>query len=155
MLAVAGLLPAFMLTTVLVRSHKAYRARLATTWIGRGEEALKRRDTAGAIADFQAALQLRPDVTSYRLRLAGILANTGSTASAERELLAAREDHPADGRVNLALARLTATRGETAAAIAYCQAAVGGNWPADVDQRQAAESELALLRVGRRPATHP
>jgi predicted Zn-dependent protease len=150
-LAVIGLVPALVVTSVLVRSHKAYRARLAMMWIDRGEDAVKRHDRATAIQDFRSALQLRPDATQDRVRLADLLIDADDVDAAERELLAARQDHPAEGSVNLALARLTALRGDRAGASEYYQAAIRGSWPADANQRETAVAELSVLRARRDP----
>jgi len=147
LIAVIGLVPAWIVTGALVQSHKTYRTHLAVEWSDRGEAALARRDLSGAIDDFRAAARLVPQSISTELRLAAVLVSAHRLDDAHRELAAVRDANPKDGSVNLALARVAVERHDTAAAISYYQAAINGTWAGDAfDERQAAEREMRALQ---------
>jgi len=150
----AGLVPAFAATHLVVSQYKEQRLQLAAEWSDRGTRDLAARPQAAAI-DFQTALSYGPDRVMDRLHLAQALAAARRPAEAQAELLTLWTETPGDGEVNLELARVAATSGNLPDAVRYYHAAIDGAWSTGARAaRREARLELArlLLAGGQRLA---
>ena len=97
-----------------------------------------------AADDFRTALNYDQVNRQYRLRLAQALLADNRFAEARAHLISLWEEEPADGEVNLTLARLEAKRGKYRDAVRYYNDAINGVWEDDPRQaRTAARFELA------------
>lgn len=144
-LVIAGIVPAFALTSIVVGRYKDQRTALAREWAQRGERDLQASPNA-AVSDFETALAYGPDDPSDRLHLAEALIAAGQPAEARAHLLTLWAAEPGDGRLNLDLARLAAASGDVPEATRYYHAAVDGAWGEGApDARRAARLELATL----------
>lgn len=147
---IAGIIPTFAITLVIVGRYKDERAQLAQEWAARGDRDLS-ASPAAAVADFRSALPYAPDDTDTRLHLAEALIASGEREQARGHLLTLWAAEPGDGRVNLDLARLAAADGDVTAATRYYHAAIDGAWDNGATAaRRAARLELAkfLLQKG-------
>lgn len=147
---IAGIVPAFALTLVVVNRYKDERAQLAQEWAARGVQDL-RTNPGVAVADFRSALPYAPDDTETRLQLAEALIAAGQHEQAQGHLLTLWGAEPGDGRVNLDLARLAAADGDVSGATRYYHAAIDGAWENGATvARRTARLELAkfLLQKG-------
>lgn len=153
-IVLAGVVPAFGLTHLVVGEYKAQRLRLANEWSARGRHDLPSRPAAAAV-ELQTALSYGPERAADRLDLARALTAARRPAEAQAELLALWTDTPGDGEVNLELARASAMSGDVAAAVRYYHAAIDGAWESGAPSaRRQARLELArmLLAGGQRLA---
>ncbi len=138
-------------TGAIADGSRALQQRDGAEWFARGRARLARGEVDAAIEALRrATLTRRGDVT-YLLPLAEALTRSGRTAAATHALLAARDTHPDNPAVNLALARLAAGRDEADAAVRYYQNALYGIWPSAEGPR-AVRLELVrlLLAQGQR-----
>jgi tetratricopeptide (TPR) repeat protein len=149
-IVILGIVPAFVLTFLLVSRYKAQRVQFAREWTVRGERDMK-RSPAAAVADFETALAYGPDDAARRLRLAEALTASGARHEARAHLLTLWAQTPGDGRLNVDLARLAAADGDVTEATRYYHAAIDGAWDIGAAAaRRTARVELAalLLRAG-------
>jgi tetratricopeptide (TPR) repeat protein len=140
-----GIAPAFGITQFLVSRYRAGRDGLAVEWSRRGEADLASQP-AVAVSDFETALSYGPDRTADRFLLSKALVAAGRSAEAEAQLQALVTEDPANGEINLELARIAAADGAIDAAVRYYHAAIDGVWASNavVSRRNA---RLALARV--------
>lgn len=148
----------FAITSLLFRSFMARRAELGKQYGISGQQALNNGDAEQAVTDLRTSLSYAPDETNNRLLLAEALAKANHPEQARGYFLGLLDAQPADGFINLQLARLARQRNDTDAALRYYRAAAVGNWSSDssdsVDQRFHVQLELAeyLIGLGRLPS---
>jgi len=145
----------FAITSFLFRSFSARQAQLAKQYAARGQKELEQGDAAHAVTDLRASLSYAPDDATNRLLLAEALAQSNQLEQATSYFVSLLDAQPADGFLNLQLARLARKRKETRSAIDYYRAAAVGNWSGDsLRERFTVQLELAeyLIDLGRLPA---
>jgi tetratricopeptide (TPR) repeat protein len=148
---VLSTLALYAITSFLFQSFLARRVALGQEFAVSGQRALTRGDAEQAINDLRVSLAYAPDETSTQLLLAEALERAHHPAEAQAYFLNLLEEEPADGFLNLQLARLARQQRDTRSAIRYYRAAAVGNWNGDsLDERFHAQLELAdyLLDVG-------
>lgn len=118
-------------TQYFVNLHRNTQFSLANRWFLRGGEAMQAHLPDVAANDYRTALSYDPDNEEYRLRLAQALLAGNRLNEARAHLLSLWEEEPANGEVNLTLARLYAKRGDLNNAVRYYNNATGGVWPDD------------------------
>ncbi len=134
----------YAVTSFLFRSFSARRAELGRQFATEGQAALGRGDAQEAIHDLRISLDYAPDATNNRLLLAEALAQAHHPDEARSYFLTLLDTAPADGFLNLQLARLARQKNETQEALDYYRAAAGGNWNDDSrDERFRVQLELA------------
>jgi tetratricopeptide (TPR) repeat protein len=134
----------FALTQYLVNLHRDTEAALAVRWFQRGEQAMQANLPAVAADDYRTALSYHRESTQYRLRLAQALLAANRLVEARSHLLSLWEEEPANGEVNLTLARLYVRRGDYSNAVRYYGNAINGVWDdAPRQERVATRFELA------------
>lgn len=101
----------FALTKYLVRLHRQRELTLAQTWFARGNRAMETGYPAIAAEDYRTALSYDRENDQYRLRLAEALLAESHYPEASSHLLNLWEEDPADGEVNLNLARCMQSKG--------------------------------------------
>lgn len=142
---------AFGTATVFAnRFYQAKQQRLGQMWFGRGQAALSAGDPQSAIQDFRNALYYSHDDRSYRLRLAEALVAAHDIREAQSYLLTLWQDEPSNSTINLQLARLAASQGQTQVALRYYHGAIYGLW-SDGDvaaRRQQTRLELIHYLLG-------
>jgi tetratricopeptide (TPR) repeat protein len=143
------------LTQSFVNLHRQTELGLAHRWFARGEQAMQADLPEGAAEAYRTALNYDRENKYYRLRLAQALMGAATRlsrperaraaeAEARAHLLSLWEEEPANGEVNLTLARLEARRGRFANAVRYYNDAINGVWQNDPrKQRNEARLELA------------
>ena len=142
-----------MLTQFLVNLHRTTEMSLAHRWFTRGEEAMQAHAPKYAADDYRTALNYDRENQQYRLRLAQALMADNRFAEARAHLISLWEEEPANGGVNLTLARLEALRGHYSQAIRYYNDAINGVWLDDPrKQRTEARFELARYLMQHQPA---
>lgn len=125
--------------------------QLARQFAARGQQALAHGDPDRAVRDLRTSLSYGPDDTSNRLLLAEALAKSHHPEQARSYFLGLLDSQPADGFINLQLARLARQRNDTRVAIDYYRAAAVGNWSGDsLRDRFSVQLELAnfLIQLG-------
>ncbi|HEX5284705.1 MAG TPA: tetratricopeptide repeat protein [Bryocella sp.] len=145
----------YALTSFLFRSFSARQSQLAKQFAASGQQALSRGDAERAVSDFRSSLSYAPDDTTNRLLLAESLALSKHFEQARSYFLGLLDAQPADGFLNLQLARLARERKDSRAAIDYYRAAAVGNWSGDsLRQRYTVQLELAdyLLQLNNLPS---
>ncbi len=131
-------------TQYFVSLHRATEYSLANRWFLRGGQAMQAHLPDVAANDYRTALSYDPENREYRLRLAEALLAANRLNEARAHLLSLWEEEPSDGEVNLALARLYATRGNVNNAARYYSNAINGVWQDDPrEERVAARFELS------------
>ncbi|MGB8768299.1 MAG: tetratricopeptide repeat protein, partial [Candidatus Korobacteraceae bacterium] len=133
-LIVAG----FAFTQYFVKLHRRTEQSLAQRWFTRGEEAMRAADPAAASDDYRTALSYDRENRVYRLRLSEALLASNNLNEARAHLLSLWDEEPADGEVNLALARLYALRHAPTQAERYYRNAINGVWSKDPHQERIA-----------------
>jgi tetratricopeptide (TPR) repeat protein len=134
----------FAMTTVLFQSFSARRAELGRQFALSGQKALSQGSSEQAVRDLRLSLSYAPDEAGNRLLLAEALAQAHHPDEARTYFLGMLDRQPADGLLNLQLARVARQRKDPQAAIAYYRAAAVGNWDGDsLDERFRAQFELA------------
>ncbi len=118
---------------------------LAQRWFARGEEAIAKGYPAVAIDDYRNALGYDGTNRQYRLKLAEALMKEGRLAEARAYLLTMWSLDPADGELNLDLARLYAALNKPDLAVRYYRAAIDGVWNSDPLQRRI-DARFELVR---------
>jgi tetratricopeptide (TPR) repeat protein len=126
----------FSVTTFAARAYHRKEKQFGALWFKRGDDALKRSRPADAVEDFRNALAYSRDNDLYRLRLAQALMADHRPQEARAHLLSLWEKEPGDGTINLELARLAVTWGDTRQAVRYYHAAIYGVWPDEPAQHR-------------------
>jgi len=139
------ILAGFAFTQSVVRLHRATEAMLAQRWFTRGEQAMQARIPAVAADDYRTALTYDPENRQYRLHLAQALLAANRLNEAKAHLISLWEQEPADGEVNLTLARLHARRGDYAEAQRYYANAINGVWTEE-PRKQRIATRFELVR---------
>jgi len=141
----------FVFTQYFVNLHRQMESDLAVRWFTRGEQAMQAQLPAAAAEDYRNALSYDPDNRQYRLRLAQALLAANRWNEARAHLTSLWEEEPADGEVNLTLARLNAQRGDYSNTIRYYGNAINGVWNDDPRKRRiATRFELARYLMQQR-----
>lgn len=134
----------FGLTQYLVNLHRDSESSLATRWFNRGEQAMQAHLPATAADCYRTALSYDPENWQYRLHLAEALLADNRLVEARAHLSSLWEEEPADGEINLTLARLYVRRGDYSKAVRYYSDAINGVWDEEPRaHRIAARFELA------------
>jgi len=141
LLIVAGL----ALTQYFVNLHRATELGLAQRWFMRGEDAMQANLPKFAAEAYRTALNYDRENEQYRLRLAQALVADNRLAEARAHLLSLWEEEPANGEVNLTLARLEARRGRYSQAVRYYNDAINGVWQ-DEPRKRRTEARFELTR---------
>jgi len=128
---VLSTLALFAITTFLFRSFSDRREELGKQFAASGHIALQHGDAEQAVRYLRLSLSYAPDVTENRLLLAEALAQANHPDQANGYFLGLLDEQPADGFLNLQLARLARQRKDTQSALAYYRAAAVGNWNGD------------------------
>lgn len=139
----------YAVTSLLFRSFSARRAELGRQFAAEGQQALAGGDAERAIRDLRVSLDYAPEQTNNRLLLAEALAEAHHPDQARSYFLSLLDTQPADGFLNLQLARLARQKNEAQQALDYYRAAAGGNWNGDSrDERFRVQLELADYLIG-------
>lgn len=141
----------YAITSFLFRSFSARRVALGQQFAVSGQESLRRGDAEHAIRDLRISLSYAPDNMNNRLLLAEALARANHPEEARTYFLGLLDEQPADGFLNLQLARLARQRKDAQAALGYYRGASVGNWAGDsMNERFHAQFELAdyLIELG-------
>jgi len=135
-------------TSAVVARHHATWERLGVEWFERGESALAEGRPEEALSALRTALVYDRENERYHFRLAQALLAGGRTAEARAYLRGLAERQPGAGPVQLELARLAASSGNTTAAAAHYRAAIQGLWEeAPEERRLQLRLELAQMLV--------
>jgi tetratricopeptide (TPR) repeat protein len=118
----------FVLAQSMVRLHRQTEMSLAKMWFSRGDRAMPGYPNIAA-EDYRTALTYDRENDEYRLRLAEALLAANHFPEARAHLISLWDEEPADGEVNLALARLFAKQGNPGEAVRYYRNAINGVWP--------------------------
>jgi tetratricopeptide (TPR) repeat protein len=127
-LTVVLIFAGFGLTQCLVKVHRDTESALAVRWFTRGEQAMQAHLPATAADCYRTALSYDPENGQYRLHLAQALLADNRLAEARAHLSSLWDEEPADGEVNLTLARLFERRGDYSKAVRYYSNAINGVW---------------------------
>ncbi len=139
------------LTQYVVNLHRMTEQELAQRWFVRGNQAMQANAPKFAADAYRTALNYDRENKDYRLRLAQALVADGRLAEAHAHLLSLWEEEPANGDVNLTLARLEAKRGHDPLAIRYYNNAINGVWQDNPRKhRTQARFELAQYLMQRK-----
>ena len=144
LLIIAG----FVLTRYFVNLHRGTEEDLANRWFKRGNEAMQANLPKFAAEAYRTALNYDRENDTYRLRLAQALVADNLLAEARAHLLSLWEEEPANGEVNLTLARVEARRDNYREAVRYYNGAINGVWDDQARQRRiTARFELARYLI--------
>jgi tetratricopeptide (TPR) repeat protein len=142
------------LTQYFVKLHRATELSLANRWFLRGNQAMQANLPVVAAQDYRTALSYDPENREYRLRVAQALLAANRLNEARAHLTSLWDLEPANGEVNLTLARLYAKRGDPANASRYYSNAINGVWEDETrKERVAARFELANYLMQQRKLT--
>lgn len=144
LLSFLALVILFAITGILVKQYHARERALGRQWYARGQRNSASGRSAEAIIDFRTALFHVQANPAYQLRLAQSLVDSGSLVEARGYLLRLWETDPADGPVNLELARLAMRTGDIPRVIRYYHSAIDGVWPPGVAHAKPRELRQAL-----------
>ena len=140
----------YVVTSLLFRSFAARRSQLAREFAAKAESALRVGHAEEAIGALRVSLSYDPDNSANRLLFADALAQAHHSEEATNYFITLREAQPADGYINLQLARLARAKGDTSGAIEYYRASSLGNWTGDaLTERRKVQLEFAdyLIRT--------
>lgn len=141
----------FILTRYFVSLHRVTEQDLANRWFTRGNEAMQANLPKFAADAYRTALSYDRENDLYRLRLAQALLADNRLAEARAHLISLWEEEPANGEVNLTLARLEAKRSNYHEAVRYYNDAINGVWQDDPrEHRTEARFELARYLIQQR-----
>jgi thioredoxin-like negative regulator of GroEL len=135
----------------LSRLYYRQQEALAERWSVRGADDLNAGRFSAAVVDFRTSLLYSRDNYEYQLELAEALVGENRTDEAYGYLRNLWDRQPENGFVNLELARIDASRGQTENALRYYHNAIYAIWPADKNtERRKTNLELIhyLLRIG-------
>jgi len=137
----------FSATLYFFHSFEQFRANLATDWSRRGGGDLRDKKPSEAVVAFRTAINFDQDGSKMQEdeeQLAQALAEDGHFEEATNYLLALWDAKPADGLINLQLARISRAKNDPVGAANYYRAAIDGSWPGDgAAKRNAVRMELA------------
>lgn len=137
---------AFVFTREVAQRQHAATLDDAAEWFAIGEGHLSQGRPAEAVDALRQASNRDRSNQRYTLTLARALAAKGQLDEARAALLALRDQVPDDPDVNIALARLAATREDLAEAQRFYQNALYGVWaPGREEERQRLRVELIGL----------
>lgn len=117
----------------LSRLYHSQQKSLADRWSTRGAADLAAKRYPAAVIDFRTSLLYERDNYSYQLSLAEALIGESRIDEAYAYLANLWEREPENGLVNLELARIAASRGQTNSALRYYNNAVYAVWPGNPD----------------------
>ncbi|HTV09941.1 MAG TPA: tetratricopeptide repeat protein [Candidatus Aquilonibacter sp.] len=144
LILVLSTLVLYAVTAFLFGSFSQKRAELGKEFGESGKQALARGDGVQAIHDLRISLSYSPDDAYNRLLLAEALTQEKHFEEARSYFLSLLDVQPADGFINLQLARLARQKHDPQQAIQYYRAAAVGNWNnAPLDERFQVQLELA------------
>ena len=135
----------FLLTGLAVASYRNKEERLAKEWKGRGEAFLRASQPDRAVEAFQNSLRYGPQAQEVRYDIVDSLLAAGRSEQARSYLLSLWERQPANGLINLDLARIAAGRGDVASATTYYHNAIYGVWDT-APQQNRLQARLELIR---------
>jgi tetratricopeptide (TPR) repeat protein len=142
------------LTQYFVKLHRGTELSLANRWFLRGNQAMQANLPVVAAQDYRTALSYDPENREYRLRVAQALLAANRLNEARAHLTSLWDLEPANGEVNLTLARLYAKRGEPANASRFYSNAINGVWEDETRrERVATRFELANYLMQHRKLT--
>jgi tetratricopeptide (TPR) repeat protein len=143
---------AVVLVSIVALFSRLYHVKvesLAQEWSTRGSADLDAHRYPDAVVDFRTALLYDRDNDSYQLNLAeALLGENGKeeTDEAATYLISLWERQPENGTVNLELARIATSKGQTDRAIRFYNNAIYATWPGDQEQaRRGVRLELIAL----------
>lgn len=144
LILVLSTLVLYAVTAFLFGSFSTRRTELGKQFGKSGKQALAQGDSVKAIHDLRISLSYAPDDTYNRLLLAEALAQANHPDEARSYFQSLLEVQPADGFINLQLARLARQKNDAQQSIQYYRAAAVGNWnDAPIDERFQVQLELA------------
>jgi tetratricopeptide (TPR) repeat protein len=126
LLILVMLIALFVITGIFTKAFHEKEAGIAEDWFIRGNAALAAGRSREARDDFRNALMYEPQSAEYQLHLAQALAAFGQPDQARAYLINLLNQSPADGQVNLELARLAAHDDRISDAIHYYHGAIYG-----------------------------
>ena len=126
------------------RVFHAQQDALAARWSARGEADLKARNFDAAVVEFRAALRYSRGDYGYQLSLAQALLGMKRTDEAYAYLINLWGREPENGLVNLELARIAASRGDTEHALRFYHNAIYATWP-DNQETDSMNARLELI----------
>ncbi|HZP22589.1 MAG TPA: tetratricopeptide repeat protein [Terriglobales bacterium] len=144
-IALLLVLAGVILTQWFVSLHRQTELGLARRWFARGEQAMQAQLYKFAAEAYRTALNYDRENDEYRLRLAQALVADNRLAEAHAHLITLWAEEPANGEVNLTLARLEARRGHATEAVRYYNDAINSVW-SDAPRRHRNETRLELAR---------
>jgi predicted Zn-dependent protease len=139
----------FLAVSGIARIYNAQQQALGNRWFARGVTDLKARNFTAAVNEFRAALRYSEDDYSYQFNLAEALVGLNRTGEAYAYLINLWDRQPEDGQVNLELARIAASQGQSVQALRYYHNAIYAIWSGNQEiERHDARLELIeyLLR---------
>lgn len=140
----------FAFTHWFTAYHRQLNASLAQRWFRRGDQAMAANYPAVAAEDYRNALAYAPGDHRDRLRLSEALLAGNHLNEARAHLISLWGEEPANGAVNLQLARLFARKGDAPSAIRYYRNAINGVWTSNpLEQRVATQFELVSYLLQR------
>lgn len=145
----------FAITSLLFRSFSARQVQLGKQYATSGQQALSHGEPERAVGYLRTSLSYAPDDTTNKLLLAEALARSNHLEQATSYFLNLLDAQPADGFLNLQLARIARQRKDSRSAIDYYRAAAVGNWNGDSQRdRFSVQLEFAeyLLDLGDLPS---
>ena len=116
-------------TQYFVKLHRQTEYDMARRWFARGGEAMQAGMPNTAAEDYRTALSYDRENNEYRLRLAEALLGGNQLNEAAAHLGSLWEDEPANGEVNLDLARVYVRKQKMKDAVRYYRNAINGVWP--------------------------
>lgn len=144
LILVLSTLVLYAITTLLFSSFSQRRAELGKQFGESGKKSLVLGDSTKAIHDLRISLSYAPGDTYSRLLLAEALAQSNHLEEARSYFLSLLDVQPADGFINLQLARLARHGNSAQQAIEYYRASAVGNWNnAPIDERFQVQLELS------------
>ena len=126
----------FLLTNFAVSSYRAKERQLARDWASRGQQYLRASQPSKAVEAFQTSLRYEPGAQDVHYAMVDSLLAAGRTEQARSYLLSLWEQQPANGFINLDLARIAAARNDVAAATRYYHNAIYGVWDSAAQQHR-------------------
>jgi tetratricopeptide (TPR) repeat protein len=125
---IVGVLLGIGVTSRYVAYLKDFESSLGHRWFVRGQQAMQQNQPGIAIDDYRNALGYDSSDPMYRQRLAEALVAMGQLAEARSYLMGLWTQSPADGEVNLDLARLYVREDKPESAVRHYRMAVDGVW---------------------------
>jgi chloride channel protein, CIC family len=140
---IAATLGLMIIIAFLNYHYRAVRQARAQDYYALGNELLREGRAGDAVEQYRNALATSRESDDYRLALGTALVDAGNPTEAEVYLLPLLKAHPEDGRVNLAMGRGAARKGDTKDTEEYYHRAIYGVWPANsMEERLRARFEL-------------